>query len=183
MELTLDFSEMATQMSGQMAGEMRPRRRGAGGRAGSTDFDRIEQALSDLVRLTSSGRVHETRVRSSGVPISRTHLRFLTAVVELGPVSVTKLAARMDMSQPTASRALQQLEGDGYVERAADPADGRVAYYTVTETGREAHQKLRSVMAEQLAQALRDMPNPRRAKLADLLTELVARMSVPPPDL
>src|SRR5947209_2847637 len=88
------------------------------------DLDRIEQALTDLVRLTSSARVHDARVRGSGVTISRTHLRFLSAVEELGPVSVSKLATRMDLSQPTASRALQQLEADGYVERTADPADG-----------------------------------------------------------
>ncbi len=148
------------------------------GVTGAADLDRIEQALSDLVRLSASARVHDARVRGSGVAISRTHLRFLGAVEELGPVSVSKLANRMDLSQPTASRALQQLEIDGYVQRTTDPADGRVAFYSTTAAGREAHQTMRRFMAVQLTEALRDMRPQRRADMADLLTELVARLSV-----
>jgi DNA-binding MarR family transcriptional regulator len=145
------------------------------------DLSRIEQALSDLVRLTSSTRVHDARVRGSGVDISRTHLRFLDAVEELGPVSVSKVATRMDLSQPTASRALQQLEIDGYVERASDPADGRVAFYSPTPSGREALATMRRFMAGQLTEALRDMRPQRRGELAELLTELVSRLSVQQP--
>jgi DNA-binding MarR family transcriptional regulator len=153
--------------------------RARGARHGSGDLERIEQALSDLVRLTSSARVHDSRVRGSGVQISRTNLRFLDATLELGPVSVSKLATRMDLSQPTASRALQQLEADGYVARTSDPADARVACYTATDAGGDAHNRMRRFMAGQLADALQDMPAPRRADLAELLAELVARLSQP----
>jgi DNA-binding MarR family transcriptional regulator len=142
------------------------------------DLGRIEQALSDLVRLSSSARVHDARVRGSGVAISRTHLRFLAAVEELGPVSVSKIASRMDLSQPTASRALQQLESDGYVERTSDPGDGRVAFYSVTDAGLEAHRSMREFMASQLTEALREMRPDRQSELADLLSELVSRLSV-----
>ena len=131
------------------------------------------------MRLTSSARVHDARVRGSGVAISRTNLRFLDAVEELGPVSVSKIASRMDLSQPTASRALQQLESDGYVERTADPADGRVAYYSVTKGGLEAHQRMRTFMASQLAEAIRDLKGERRREVADALTELVGLLSQP----
>jgi DNA-binding MarR family transcriptional regulator len=159
------------------------RRPGRRRRAPATgDLERIEQGLSDLVRLTSSTRVHDARVRGSGVAISRTNLRFLDAALELGPVSVSKLASRMDLSQPTASRALQQLESDGYVERTSDPGDGRVACYSVTAGGLEAHQRMRTFMAAQLAGALRDLPPERRGEIADALTELVARLSVTQPD-
>jgi DNA-binding MarR family transcriptional regulator len=159
----------------QAASARRRRRPPAAG-----DLDRIEHALSDLVRLTSSARLHDSRVRGSGVAISRTNMRFLDAVEELGPVSVSKLATRMDLSQPTASRALAQLESDGYVERTADPADGRVAYYSVTKGGIEAHQRMRAFMAGQLAAALRDLTSERRHDIAEALTELVARISAPP---
>jgi DNA-binding MarR family transcriptional regulator len=145
----------------------------------TSDLDRIEHALSDLVRLTSSARLHDARVRGSGVAISRTNMRFLDAVEELGPVSVSKLATRMDLSQPTASRALAQLESDGYVERTADPADGRVAYYSVTKGGIDAHQRMRAFMAGQLAGALRGLPSGRRHELAEALTEIVALLSKP----
>jgi DNA-binding MarR family transcriptional regulator len=155
--------------------------KGGAAKAADHDLEKIEQALSDLVRLTASARVHDARVRGSGVEISRTHLRFLDAALELGPVSVSKLASRMDLSQPTASRALQQLEADGYVERTSDPADGRVAFYSATHAGREAHQRMRRFMAGQLAEALRDMRPERRSDMAQLLTELVTRLSVSQP--
>jgi DNA-binding MarR family transcriptional regulator len=144
----------------------------------SGDLSRIEQALSDLVRLSSSARVHDARVRGSGVAISRTDLRFLSAVEELGPVSVSRVASRMDLSQPTASRALQHLEIDGYVERTSDPDDGRVAVYSATEAGHRAHETMRDFMASQLTEALRDMRPERQSELAELLGELVSRLSV-----
>jgi DNA-binding MarR family transcriptional regulator len=149
----------------------------------SSDLERIEQALSDLTRITASARVHELRVRGSGVAISRTHLRFLAEVEELGPVSVSKLAARMDLSQPTASRALQQLESDGYVTRTGDPTDGRVACYAITDAGLRARGRVQAFMTKQLEGALRDLEPERRATTADVLTDLVARLSVSQPAL
>lgn len=149
--------------------------------AATSDLERIEQALSDLVRITASARVHELRVRGSGVSISRTHLRFLTEVEELGPVSVSKLAARTDLSQPTASRALQQLESDGYVARTSDPSDGRVACYVVTETGLNARGRMQAFMTKQLADALRELGAAQQAQTADVLTDLVQRLSVSKP--
>ena len=145
------------------------------------DLDRIEQALADLVRITASTRVHESRVRGSGVSLSRTQLRFLTQLDELGPASVSKLAVRMDLSQPTASRALQQLESDGYVAKTGDPADGRVAYYGLTDAGRAARGRMQTFMTKQLAEALHDLEPGRRRQTAEVLAELVERLSFSQP--
>ena len=145
--------------------------------AGS-DFDRLERALADLVRLTASSRVHAAQVRGSGVELSRTQLRFLIQVEELGPVSVSKLAARMDFSQPTASRALQQLEADGLVARTGDPSDGRVAHYSATAAGIAAHARMQDFMTRQLAEALHDLDDDGRRQTADVLTDLVTRLSI-----
>jgi DNA-binding MarR family transcriptional regulator len=145
-----------------------------------TDLERIERALADLVRLTSSGRLHATRVRGSGVDISRTSLRFLTQLEEHGPVSVSNLAALVDLSQPTASRALQQLEADGLVVRSGDPSDGRIAQYAITPAGLEARGRMQAFMTKQLEEALRDLEADRRRQTADVLTDLVARLSANP---
>ncbi len=146
--------------------------------APTSDLERIERALADLVRLTSSPRLHATRVRGNGVELSRTSMRFLTQLDELGPASVSKLAARMDLSQPTASRALQQLEADGFVLRTGDPSDGRVAHYTATPAGLEARARMQTFMTQQLADALRELEPDGRRQTADVLTDLVARLSV-----
>jgi DNA-binding MarR family transcriptional regulator len=137
---------------------------------------RIEHAVGELLRLTASPRVHEALVTATGVTISRTNSRLLAYVEERGPISVSKIAAVLDVSQPTASRSLQQLEEEGLVTRASDPDDGRVVVYAVTPKGRKARHKLRRHMHDQLAIALADLNGDRTAEIADALDELVDRL-------
>jgi DNA-binding MarR family transcriptional regulator len=40
------------------------------------------------------------------------------------------------VSQPTASRTLRRLEGEGLVRRRVDTSDGRVAVYDISATRR-----------------------------------------------
>lgn len=140
------------------------------------DIVRIEASLAELMRLTTSQRVHEARARASGIHLSRTGLRLLATVDDLGPVSVSRLARLMDVSQPTASRSLVQLEEEGLVRRAGDPADGRVVVYAVTPKGRRTRQRMRDFMRRQLTAALDGMPGERRGLLAGLLEDLVERL-------
>lgn len=137
---------------------------------------RIGDAIGDLVRLTHSARVHDRRVRATGIEISRTDIRLLSRVDADGPVSVSKIAAALDVSQPTASRSLLHLEQEGYVARTPDPADGRVVRYAVTGKGRRALAKLRGHMDAQMAAALAAMAPDDRGALAELLEEFVTRL-------
>jgi DNA-binding MarR family transcriptional regulator len=137
---------------------------------------RIERAVGELLRLTASPRVHDALVNATGVAISRTNSRLLAYVEERGPISVSKIAGMLDVSQPTASRSLQQLEEEGLVTRESDPDDGRVVVYAVTTKGRKARQKLRQHMHDQLATALRDLSGDRTEEIADALDELVDRL-------
>jgi DNA-binding MarR family transcriptional regulator len=143
------------------------------------DLELIQEAVSELLRLTLSARVHETRLRATGLNISRTNFRILSRMDDLGPVSVSRVANVMDLSQPTASRSLRQLEEDGLVERRSDAADGRMAIYEVTSRGRRVRRKLQEFMHGQLTDALADMPVGRRHDLAVLLKDLVARLQDP----
>jgi DNA-binding MarR family transcriptional regulator len=140
----------------------------------------IEHALAELARLFASPRVHERRASGSGVQISRTGLRCLTLVDRLGPVSVTKLAVVMDLSQATASRAISSLESAGLLARSADPGDGRVTYCTTTAAGRRALQRIQRFMYGQLSGALEGMTDDRQRVLASTLTELVERLQSAP---
>ena len=137
---------------------------------------RIENAVGELLRLTASPRVHEALVSATGVAISRTNSRLLAYVYERGPISVSKIAGVLDVSQPTASRSLQQLEEEGLVERTHDPDDGRVVVYGITPKGRRARQKLRQHMHDQLALALADLADERTEEIANALDELVERL-------
>lgn len=143
---------------------------------GNGELLRIESAVGELLRLTASPRVHDALVNATGITISRTNFRLLAYVEERGPISVSKVAAILDVSQPTASRSLQQLEEEGLVTRASDPDDGRVVVYAVTAKGRKARQKLRQHMHDQLAVALTDLGADRTGEIADALDELVDRL-------
>src|SRR5262245_40271425 len=48
------------------------------------------------------------------------------------------LAARAVLSRPRVSRIVTELEAEGYVERRADPDDGRATLAAITPTGRAA---------------------------------------------
>jgi DNA-binding MarR family transcriptional regulator len=144
---------------------------------GVTDsLGELATALNDLYRLSGSARFHEQTLTATGVTVSRTGLHFLSLVADSGPVSATRLAAGLDLSQPTASRVLQTLEADGYVTRQTDDKDGRVSHYVATAKGRRALEKVHCYHVDTLTTALADVEPRRRTALAGAVTELVRRL-------
>jgi DNA-binding MarR family transcriptional regulator len=140
----------------------------------------LATALNALNRLSSSARFHEQTVAATGVRITRSGLRFLSLVADDGPVSGTRLATALDLSQPTASRTLQALEAERFVTRQTSRDDGRVCFYVATAKGRRALAKVHAFHVEQLAEALRDVEPARRASLAGAVTELVRHLNPDP---
>jgi DNA-binding MarR family transcriptional regulator len=136
----------------------------------------IESALADLFHLAANRKLQERWVQQARVPLTRTGVRALTRVTELGPLSVSALAAALEMSMPTASRQLRQLEEQQYVSRAADPSDGRTVIYTVTAKGRTAARQLRNERYRELTRALQGWDPEDAARAAELLRRLVDDM-------
>jgi DNA-binding MarR family transcriptional regulator len=136
----------------------------------------LASALNDLYRLSGSARFHEQTVAATGVAVSRTGLHFLSLVADTGPVSATRLAAGLDLSQPTASRVLQSLENEGLVSRQVDDKDGRVSHYVATPKGRRALDKVHRWHVDTLSTALADVDPCRQEALAAAVTELVQRL-------
>ncbi|MEV7691438.1 MarR family winged helix-turn-helix transcriptional regulator [Streptomyces bungoensis] len=52
--------------------------------------------------------------------------------------TVSDLAARLEMTQQGASKAVAELERLGYVERVPSPHDARIRHVTLTRRGRQA---------------------------------------------
>lgn len=138
----------------------------------SDDVQRISRAIGALMRVAESERLHTIRQRGTGIDLSRTELRFLAVVNDLGPLPVTVLGSVLHLSQPTASRTLRRLEEAGLVQRQTD-TDGRVALFSITPAGRKTWERFEAFMATQLDEALSGMSGPRRRELADLLEALV----------
>lgn len=94
------------------------------------------------------------------------------------PRTLGELADIEQVSPPSMSKAVGQLVEQGYVERSADPDDGRLVRLSLTEEGRATVERERAhrdawmtARLEGLAEADRDLL--RRA--TDLLEELVRR--------
>lgn len=143
---------------------------------GQDDLDRIERAITELRRLSDSRRLHEARMRSLRLGLSRTELRFLHRLGEFGALSVSGLADALEVSQPTASRLLRHLEDEGLVVRQAAAEDGRVAIYGLTQKGRRTRRRVVDFTRGQLAGALTDLSGPRLEAIGAALEELVARL-------
>ncbi|MFF7871053.1 MarR family winged helix-turn-helix transcriptional regulator [Streptomyces qaidamensis] len=104
--------------------------------------------------------------------------------------TVSDLAAKLDMTQQGASKAVAELERLGYVERLPSPRDARIRHVALTTRGREAVTAARRAR-ERLEGRLRDRCDPAafdvtRTVLVGLLDELggtaaVHRRDVRPP--
>ena len=130
-------------------------------------------ALNDLYRLSGSARFHAETVTSTGVSITRTGLRCLSLVHDSPRISGSQLASALDVSQPTVSRVLQQLESDGFVVRRTSIHDGRVTHHVTSSKGRTALHLVHDYHVSQLTVALQGVDAVRRADLAAAVTELV----------
>lgn len=86
---------------------------------------------SDLVVYAAS-LVRRVR-RELGVPAA---YRVLAVLDDIGPASVSQLAAADSTSQPTMSAQVSALVTEGYVVKTPDPSDARAQVLSLTDAGR-----------------------------------------------
>ncbi len=116
---------------------------------------RLREALEALRRITGSSRLDRRTAARSGVSIGYAAAWVLGRVIDEGPIRMSDLAAAGRMHPAALTRQVQALEGEGYVQRRADPDDGRASVIAATPSGRAAHRRIQSatdaIMAEQLS--------------------------------
>jgi len=96
-------------------------------------------------------------------------LSALATLVRCGPLRLGDLAAREQVAAPTMSRVIAGLESAGYVQRDADPADGRARLLAATGQGEQRVTGLTSERTRVLAARLdRLTPQQRRGLLTGL---------------
>lgn len=80
--------------------------------------------------------------------------KVFTTIVRLAPVTLSALAEHLVVDKGQASRAVRELEQLGFVEREADPADGRSSLLSPTSLGSERLAAARSPQESSLLAAL-----------------------------
>jgi DNA-binding MarR family transcriptional regulator len=140
----------------------------------ATDPDLL--AIYDFTTLVSasarSARQHERMVHAVGVGITGAGLLALRAIERHGPVTASDVARRLQIDQSTASRHLAALAERGFVQRDADPDDGRVSWLRVTAAGQRLLDRARDVALNDFDAALTGWSRDDRRALGELLTRL-----------
>jgi DNA-binding MarR family transcriptional regulator len=134
------------------------------GRNGPTVDTLATEAAAALERL-----IGLFRSLSPAGGLSLTAAATLATLERSGPSRLTWLAAREGVTQPAMTQLIARLQDAGLVDRAADPADGRVVQIRITADGLAVLAGRRAVRAERLAGLLdRLSPDEREALAAAL---------------
>lgn len=81
-------------------------------------------------------------------------LMSLATVAKRGPLRLAELAAIEQVSAPSATRTVAELESRGLVKRAVDPDDGRAVRLEATAAGVDAILRARAARAQVVADLL-----------------------------
>jgi len=145
------------------------------------DARRLQQAIVDLGRITTSRRLGASRAERAEVDISPAAAAVLRHVVLDGPLRPVALSERTRMKPPALSRQLKILEADGLIERVATPDDGRGALLRPTRKGRALQRRLEQADDEIMAEQLAGWSASDLAALAGLLERFIVDLRRPPP--
>jgi DNA-binding MarR family transcriptional regulator len=106
--------------------------------------------------------------------LSLTAAATLATLERSGPCRLTWLAAREGVTQPAMTQLIARLQDAGLVDRATDPADGRVVQVRITADGQAMLAGRRAVRADRLAGLLDRLSPDERAALAAALPAMDA---------
>lgn len=129
--------------------------------------DDVGHALIRLVRLVERKRDRYHAENPDVVERPAYHL--LAHLVLEGPQRAGALAEAVHSDPSTISRQVTGLVRMGFVERSADPEDGRATLLVASAAGQRVFEENRRVRNENLARLLARWPESDRLALRDLL--------------
>ena len=116
--------------------------------------DELLAALVELVSAWSSPAVQARIAQRIGLDINESDIRSLHTIGRLGPVRPAALAAELHLSRPTVSKSLARLGAAGLIERREVERDLRASEIELSETGRDAYDRLAAVGVDMVEHAL-----------------------------
>ena len=102
-------------------------------------LDEIGELLAIMLRISR-------RIEDADEPMTATQRLALMEVAIVGPLRLSNLAARMDTTPATASRAIDVLQRYELVVRRPDPDDGRATLIAATPKGKRWSDERRSLV-------------------------------------
>ena len=129
-----------------------------------------------LISLAARGfaRLSEARLKPLGFGVG--HLPVLVALQDGRTSTQRDLARFAKIEQPPMAQMLARMERDGLIERAPDPADGRMSRITLTEVARARLPDAVAVLLRGNHEVLRDFTDGEAGLLIALLKRLIANL-------
>ena len=139
--------------------------------------------LADRLHSAAIHLLRRLRAEDEASGLTAPRLSALSVIVFRGPITLGALAAAEQVSPPTISRLVRELERDGLVLRSSDANDRRVQRVQATAAGARLLQDGRARRVSALAESLRALEAPDRALLdqATIVLDRVARGRGPSP--
>ena len=142
-------------------------------RSGADPIAIIELELMKLVRhLETFGRRCSLYVR-----VDRAGYLAMRMLEALGPVNTNTLANALCLDASTVTRQVTALEGQGFVERRANPADGRSSTIALTAQGRESMRAVEQERRRNIEALVNDWDSVEQIDLGVALTKLNASLA------
>lgn len=136
---------------------------GARARADAETAARLRLVVSRLARA----------IRQHGAAgLTPSQLSALAAIEEFGPLRTSELAAREVVGAPFVTRVVASLEALGYVDRVADPTDGRAHLIAITTAGRATIETLWNERTAGLTARIGKLDADQAARLDEALMTL-----------
>jgi DNA-binding MarR family transcriptional regulator len=133
----------------------------------------LAEPVIDAARLRVAVLRLSRRLRKHDLAgLTPSQLSTLSYVGKSGPVRLGDLAAAERIAPSTLTRLVNALEQRGYLQRQPAPDDARAALVTITDTGRQALERIRAEGTSMLADILRTLPADQLASLEAALPAL-----------
>ena len=129
------------------------------------------EIVGTLMRLLHAIRRGQ-RMRFGERDLSGPRIRVLAAVAEARPVRMGDLADRLGLTARTITTLVDALEGEGLLERQADPTDRRATLIDMTPTGYRYHKHVSAGLSEMAEQIVGPLSVEERRQLLDLISRL-----------
>jgi DNA-binding MarR family transcriptional regulator len=131
------------------------------------------EALGEALYALAAGIIRR-RSRS----LSLTALSTLATLERTGPRRLTDLALAEEITQPSMTSLVTQLEQLGLAERRRDGADARVVLVAITRTGRQLTRERRRAGAKALTESIDKLDEHDAAELNAALPALLRLLDV-----
>ncbi len=131
-----------------------------------------EPALGEIVNRAARLLRRLADVRLGRFGLSSGYLPIVTALMKDDGLTQKALVSRAGIEQPTMVKTLARMERDGIIERRSDPADKRIARFSLTASTRAQLPDIRSAIRALSDEAVAELTVEQRASIGDALLSM-----------